>query len=132
MSSTSKFAKGLFFGALAGIAAGVLLAPEKGEKTRQKLKEKKHEWEPRLKELADLFKKDVLPFLEGLAENAEPVVQKAKQTALDAGQNIRKFSDEVRQEAQEVAEQATERFETKASETPQADTKGRRFFRRNK
>jgi len=37
MKGTLKFLTGLIIGALAGVTAGILLAPESGKKTRKKL-----------------------------------------------------------------------------------------------
>jgi gas vesicle protein len=44
MSSTSKIVLGLLAAAAAGAAAGILLAPEKGSVTRQRLKDNFNEW----------------------------------------------------------------------------------------
>lgn len=44
MSSTTKIVLGLLAAAAAGAAAGILLAPEKGSVTRQRLKDNFNEW----------------------------------------------------------------------------------------
>ncbi len=44
MSSTTKIVLGLLAAAAAGAAAGILLAPEKGSITRQRIKDNFNEW----------------------------------------------------------------------------------------
>lgn len=44
MSSTTKIILGMLAAAAAGAAAGVLLAPEKGSVTRQRIKDNFNEW----------------------------------------------------------------------------------------
>jgi gas vesicle protein len=44
MSSTSKIILGMLAAAAAGAAIGILLAPEKGSDTRQKLKDNFNTW----------------------------------------------------------------------------------------
>ena len=44
MSSTTKIVLGLLAAAAAGAAAGILLAPEKGSVTRQRIKDNFNEW----------------------------------------------------------------------------------------
>jgi len=44
MSSTTKIVLGMFAAAAAGAAIGVLLAPEKGSITRQRIKDNFNDW----------------------------------------------------------------------------------------
>jgi gas vesicle protein len=48
---TFSFFRGLFIGAIAGIAAGILLAPKSGEETREDLKKLSLEFEKKATEL---------------------------------------------------------------------------------
>jgi len=59
-NNSGQFYKGLFFGAIVGAVAGVLLAPEEGKKTQAKLKKK-----------LEAAKKEYAPMLEGLSKKAE-------------------------------------------------------------
>lgn len=61
--STLKFVGGLLLGAALGTAAGVLIAPEKGERTRRKIKKevekKKRDIEKNINSQFDDLKKDI-------------------------------------------------------------------------
>ena len=84
----SNFFKGLAFGSLVGFVAGVLLAPDKGENTRRKLKEKKDQLEPRLRDFALSFKNDLGPFFEGFIETAGDKAAQVKEVLGDFGSKI--------------------------------------------
>lgn len=73
MSSTGDFFKGLVFGTVVGVTAGILLAPKSGEETRE----------------------DIKKFAMETADSAEKTYRKAKRQAQrklrdlkDAGENI--------------------------------------------
>lgn len=71
-----SFGMGILFGVAAGIAAGVLLAPSKGEETRQKLKEVIKSYKESLPEDVDFMKKEGLKSLEKLQLSVEGQIQK--------------------------------------------------------
>lgn len=50
---TFSFLRGLFIGAIAGVAAGILLAPKSGKETREDLKKLSKEFEDKATELYD-------------------------------------------------------------------------------
>ncbi len=66
----SKVLTGILLGAVIGMAAGVLLAPEKGSKLRKKLLKKKEEY-------ADLFKGKFDDLLAELCEKYEMTKEEA-------------------------------------------------------
>ena len=53
-----KLFRGLTFGGLVGFVLGLLFAPQKGEKTRQKVKEALEKGKEKFNELKDEFKKE--------------------------------------------------------------------------
>lgn len=63
---SENFLTGVFVGAIAGLAAGILLAPDKGSETRRKIIDKGED-------LADKVKNKV----SGYSEDAERMVSKA-------------------------------------------------------
>ncbi len=67
---------GLIFGAAAGLAAGLLYAPEKGEKTRNKLKKKAKQ------------------FSEDLEKESRDIGQKAQEFAKEVERKIKDKLDE--------------------------------------
>lgn len=100
--SKGKFALGAFFGAVAGLAAGLLTAPKSGKETRADLKD------------AALKTKD------SVVSEAE----KAKDVATQKGQ-------QVKQKAEEVVEDVTERAVDLRDRTEQAIEGAKKGFSTN-
>ncbi len=71
MSENTNFAVGMIVGGLVGLAAGILLAPESGEKTREKLKEQ-------ARVVADDVRDSAGEFTIKLKDGAEEVMKKAQ------------------------------------------------------
>ena len=77
-----SFSKGFFWGAVIGGILGVLFAPEKGEGTRKKIKEKAKDYEEKGKEAlekaAEELEKARIKYEEA-AKKVGPVIEKAKE-----------------------------------------------------
>ena len=71
MSDNTNFVVGVLVGGLVGLAAGVMLAPESGEKTRQKLKEQ-------ARVVADDVRDSAGEFTIKLKDGAEEVMKRAQ------------------------------------------------------
>jgi len=103
----SGFFKGVLFGAVLGAVAGILLAPDEGKNTRRKLKNKKEEIEPRLRELASIISNNVVPFFEGLAESSQKGIREVKEVA-----------SEVRKDVVEVVEEGVRQAKSSINTSP--------------
>ena len=112
-NSNGQFYKGLLFGAVVGAVAGVLLAPEEGNKSRDKLKKRlkaaKNEYGPLLNELSKKVEKvseDLAPAVTVIRERAEEVKKevekKAEPIVKEAEAEVRKVSQKVEEEVKKV------------------------------
>jgi gas vesicle protein len=79
--STSSFLFGLLAGAALGVAAGILLAPEKGSVTREKLKRKVRDLSEDIHDHLEEMAGDIDPFF---AEDAPRKTTAAKNRSNDA------------------------------------------------
>ncbi|MFO7941747.1 MAG: YtxH domain-containing protein [Bacillota bacterium] len=71
MSDNTNFVFGVLAGGLVGLAAGILLAPESGEKTREKLKEQ-------ARVVADDVRESAGEFTIKLKDGAEEAMKRAQ------------------------------------------------------
>lgn len=82
--STGKLVKSILVGAAAGALLGVLLAPDKGEKTRKKISKKSTD-------LADSLKGNFNEFVDGISgkyKNLKEKGQDAFNTTMENGKDI--------------------------------------------
>lgn len=86
--NASKIVGSLVAGAAVGLAAGILLAPEKGKKTRAKLMED-------AKDLADKLKEKAENGLEGAKDMAGKLKKKAENGVEDAKDMADKLKDKA-------------------------------------
>lgn len=110
-----SFFKGAIFGALAGAAAGLLLAPKSGEETRKELKDKANQLKTQANSMYDDAKKSLnnkLEEVKGLGQSIDrtkylalvtEVVEEAKKekqfgeaAAKQLGEQLRKDWDKVK------------------------------------
>ena len=77
-------------GMLCGAVLGILLAPEKGEVTRKKLKSKTAELKDKLEPSLENIREKVTPVVEELSQRAEPV--------LAGFRKLEQFEDDVKEE----------------------------------
>ncbi|GIW69276.1 MAG: hypothetical protein KatS3mg101_0023 [Patescibacteria group bacterium] len=86
------FMKGAFWGALVGAVLGILLAPDSGEKTRKKIKEKSDEFAEKGREaLEELAEKT-----EKIKEQIEPYKEEAEELFKTAGEKVREETDNLK------------------------------------
>ncbi|HBY09878.1 TPA: hypothetical protein DEP93_02505 [candidate division WWE3 bacterium] len=88
-----SFVKGAFLGALVGAVLGVLFAPESGEKTRKKLKDKSGELVEKgleaVEQAADKVE-EVKDLVEPYKERAEEFIHDTEERAKEEADNIKK------------------------------------------
>ncbi len=98
-----KNKKGFLWGALAGLgvgaALGVLFAPDEGENTRRKLKEKSKE-----------LKKEAEKALEELGETVEPWIEEMQKKVGPVLEEIDQATEPVQKKAKEVVQRTKHRF----------------------
>jgi len=85
MTSTSKIILGIVGAAAAGAVIGLLLAPEKGTDTRQKVKDAANDWAC---QLADLFAESKTEF-NNIKDKAAKAAKDFKGQAEDRYNNVR-------------------------------------------
>ncbi len=88
-----SFLKGAFFGAAIGAVLGVLFAPDSGDNTRKKIKQKSEELVEKGVEKAELVAEkieEVKDKVEPYKERAEEIIENAKEIATEETDNIKK------------------------------------------
>jgi len=87
-NTSESFLSGALFGALVGVVAGILLAPEKGETTRKKLKSSYDEYSEKGRYLVDEasvaaqdLKLATRPLVEEMEARLAPVIERARHEA---------------------------------------------------
>ena len=58
-SDASKFFVGMLIGAIGGLVAGLLIAPDSGKVTRAKISDKTHKFKKELEDLAEAAKETI-------------------------------------------------------------------------
>lgn len=101
----SSFSKGFFWGAVIGGILGVLFAPEKGEDTRKKIKEKTKDYEEKGKEALEKagqeLEKARIKYQEA-AKKVEPVIEKAKEKMEEVKIKSEPYVEMAKEKASEV------------------------------
>ncbi|MBT6401056.1 YtxH domain-containing protein [candidate division WWE3 bacterium] len=112
----SHFMSGAVLGALVGAALGVLFAPAPGEKTRKKLKDvsedlsvKGHEVLEKAEVIVDEVKMAAAPLMDELEKNMAPVLKKAKASGKDVQFQVLEKIEQLVDEAEDVADDASKR-----------------------
>lgn len=78
MNSTGKVLFGVLAGAAAGVALGVLFAPERGSTTRRKITETSNDYTDELKDKFDEFLGSLNEKFEAVKANAKDLTEKGK------------------------------------------------------
>lgn len=99
-SKAFSFFKGLFLGAIAGAAAGVLLAPKSGEETRKDLKKLAEDYQSKATDLYQVSKKVLQRKLDNL-RNAGTKLDESKYMQL-----VGEVVDEVKKDGAVTSEAA--------------------------
>lgn len=84
----------LVFGALIGAAAGLLLAPHEGKKTRKIVQKKVNEWAEQGQAAFEDFKE----------QNIDPKVEELKSKAEDLGDQFQDLKDDVQSKVDDTKE----------------------------
>ncbi len=85
---TSKIILSTLLASAAGVAIGMLFAPQKGSRTRRKISEKNHEYSDYL---TDKFES----FVDAVSHPLESIENEAKRLARTDGKNAKKEASEV-------------------------------------
>src|SRR5450432_3733571 len=93
--STGKVLLGVLAGVAAGAALGILLAPDKGAKTRKKILNKGEGYADDLKEKFDEFLDAITEKFEAAQEDAEEVVSKGKAKYDVAKKHVKHVANEA-------------------------------------
>jgi len=81
--SKGKFALGALFGAIAGLAAGVLTAPKSGKETRAELKVKAEELKSDVSKKAEYVASEATDIAENVKEKAQGAANEVKVEVVD-------------------------------------------------
>ncbi len=88
--SKGKFAAGTIFGALIGLAAGVLTAPKSGKETRADLKMKAEDMKNKATDVMDDVKDTATKTASDIKNKATDVVEDVKDNAMDLKERTEK------------------------------------------
>ncbi len=88
MNSGSKVLLGVLAGVAAGAVLGILLAPEKGEATRQKISENSKDLTSNLKDKFGELVDGIAEKYDSVRESANDLLHKGKSKAAAAAENV--------------------------------------------
>jgi gas vesicle protein len=88
--SKGKFAAGTIFGAIVGLAAGILTAPKSGKETRADLKLKAEDMKNKATDVMDDVKDTATKRADDIKNKATDVVEDVKDNALDLKERAEK------------------------------------------
>ena len=109
-----SFALGFLVGGIAGIAAGLLLAPRTGSDTRAEIAGQSEAWRNRAEEMAANFRDRVGPTMDSARERVYPTIDAARErgvTAVDsARERINPAVEGVRERVSPIVDQVNTRL----------------------
>ena len=123
--SSESFWSGALFGIVAGLVAGVLLAPDKGENTRKRLKSTYSDYSEKGRYLAG----EAREAAEDLKVVAKPLVDEVEARLAPIIERMREEGPAVKEEVMEKIAQLVEMMEKKAEDVGDDVKRGQKDLR---
>lgn len=99
--SNGKLLSGILLGAAAGAALGILFAPEKGEETRQKIKDQSNKLTDDVKRKANEFGETVKEKYHNIKSDANAMIDRSKEKADEFGDAVENTARNVKNDTRE-------------------------------
>ncbi len=97
------FFSGMVIGAAIGAIAGLLYAPESGEKTRKRVSDKTREISDELLDQFDDLKENVNNILEDVKQTGSELIENVKKTGTEVLEDVKKTGTNVIEEVKEAS-----------------------------